>query len=294
MLDLEKLKNQLDIEKNPTMRNRIADRIEKLKKENNSPEIFSTDDTFSGRVYSTYEYAKFKLIDGNRKIDRNNLKRLIESMKIEDAKIPILVTENYYVIDGQHRLQARKQLMLPVYYIVSSMDASADSIILSTMAQKPLTFISIAELRANTGNENYKKLLEFTRYYKIPITMAITLISKAAKSRAGGYSGGNTGHRFKLGEFKADDIEFAESLGDYLQLLYKETNSNIIKSKYFVNSLLVVLAMKDFNKEHFASQITKHKHLMENKATSKQYQNMIHEIYNYRVPEKKRINLRPI
>lgn len=263
-------------------------------KKNNNPEIFSTDDTLSGRVYSTYEYTKFKKIDGNRNLDKQNLKRLIESMKIEDAKIPILVTENYHIIDGQHRLEARRILMLPVYYIVSTMGASADSIVLATMAQKPLTLSSIARLRADTGNDEYCKLLDFCDIYKIPVNLAITLTSKKAKSKNGGTSNNRTTHNFKLGEFKADDVEFAEYVAEYIDTLYKETNSNVVKSMYFVHSLLTVFGMKDFNKEHFLNQVAKHKHLIEPKANRKQYQNMIHDIYNLRLHEKNKINLRPI
>ncbi len=71
-------------------------------------------------IESTENYTLFKTIDGNRKVRSAHVKKLKESIVIDPRTIlfaPILVNEKYQVIDGQHRLEAIKQLGLPVYFI---------------------------------------------------------------------------------------------------------------------------------------------------------------------------------
>lgn len=69
------------------------------------------------KVRITNDYSKFKILDGNREIERiGTIKDQIK--KYEYLWIPILVNEFYEVIDGQHRLEACKVLNVPVHYIV--------------------------------------------------------------------------------------------------------------------------------------------------------------------------------
>lgn len=259
-------------------------------------------DNIAERVYTTMDYSKFKKIKGNRPICPNNLKRLIEAMKRKDMKVPILVTEDYYIIDGQHRVEARKKLMLPVYYITIDAPADASSIITTTMAQKPLNTSSIASLWADSDDDSeYIKLLEYCNFYGFPTTLGIRLTWKDyAKKGTSAIMSKNRGsgtvmvHNFKMGDYRCDNIEFAEDIGDVILQLFNETNSKIVKKTYFVNSLINVYKMDGFDVEHFVSQVKQHKNKLENKASVRQFQDMIHEIYNYKTRAEKKMNLRAI
>lgn len=69
-------------------------------------------------VLSTKDYSKFKPLHGNRSLNLGHIRRLTESMKSSHLICPIIVNENYEIIDGQHRLTISKDLGLPVYYIM--------------------------------------------------------------------------------------------------------------------------------------------------------------------------------
>ena len=75
------------------------------------------------KIYKTKDYDQFKLDNGyNRELVAYNIKKLIESIKTIGDKgecFPIVVDENGLIIDGQHRFTVRKQLGLPIYYIIS-------------------------------------------------------------------------------------------------------------------------------------------------------------------------------
>lgn len=68
-------------------------------------------------VYITEDYDRFRIIDGNREIDHvEKVKRSIE--KVGYLYCPVLVNENWEIVEGQHRFFACKELGLPVMYVV--------------------------------------------------------------------------------------------------------------------------------------------------------------------------------
>jgi hypothetical protein len=71
------------------------------------------------QVYKTKDYSKFKSKEGNRNLNELHLKRLTESVKQNDLlhANPILVNENYEIIDGQHRFNVCRELHKPVHYV---------------------------------------------------------------------------------------------------------------------------------------------------------------------------------
>lgn len=101
-------------------------------------------------------------------------------------------------------------------------------------------------------------------------------------------------HRFKLGFFECKHWEFAVEIGEYIQELYNITNSNIVRLASFVQAIIHVKKIKQFDKNRFLTQMQKNKHLFERKATRGQYQDLIHDIYNYRVNSKNKVNLRAV
>ena len=71
-------------------------------------------------IMATYNYDRFKLIDGNRPIDNHFMKivKMIEA--VGTLWCPVLVNERMEIVDGQHRFQAFKFLKKPVIYVVQS------------------------------------------------------------------------------------------------------------------------------------------------------------------------------
>lgn len=89
------------------------------------------------QVEKTKDYDKFKLLTGNRPVDRYHLKKLkISIEKNNHLNLhPIIVNNNFEVIDGQHRLQAAKDLQVDIFYIKSE-DIQDDHLIDCNVNQK--------------------------------------------------------------------------------------------------------------------------------------------------------------
>lgn len=88
-----------------------------MKTNNNTTKLLGKD-AVDCQMYVTRDYDKFKLIKGNRVLNRTKYLQLLKSMEIEQLKIPITVNDKFEIIDGQHRYNACRELGLDLFYYV--------------------------------------------------------------------------------------------------------------------------------------------------------------------------------
>ena len=70
------------------------------------------------KFFETTDYSKFKKTRGNRPVDEAHVQQLKKLIEEKDLYDPIRVNKNMEVIDGQHTLEARKQLDLKIPFII--------------------------------------------------------------------------------------------------------------------------------------------------------------------------------
>jgi len=109
-------------------------------------------------VYRTKNYQQFKIIQSNRELVPSHVEQLKESMKQKGQYTPIIVKRNGELVEGQHRLQAAKELGMSVLYLVRDLDISD----ISEMNSKSRNWKNIDYLRhwAKRGYPNYMRLME--------------------------------------------------------------------------------------------------------------------------------------
>lgn len=74
-----------------------------------------------GKVYQTTNYGMFKHINGNRDIKEDaKFRDLMKSIKEKGQIEPAVVTYDYEVLNGQHRLVACEKLGVPYKYVFGS------------------------------------------------------------------------------------------------------------------------------------------------------------------------------
>ena len=76
------------------------------------------------KVLYTTNLNQFKFIDTNRKItssrSQKRIRGIADSMKTNGVlPIPVIVTSRFFIVDGQHRIEAAKLAGLGVYYIIT-------------------------------------------------------------------------------------------------------------------------------------------------------------------------------
>ena len=127
------------------------------------------------KVNETTDYSRFKRLEGNRDVSEARIKKIMGSIrKVGYVMSPIIVNEQYQVIDGQGRLEALKRLGLPVHYIVVP-NIGIDECIAMNMNQSNWTLIDYITSHAETGNVSYIYLLNLIKTYSKQISLKVIL-----------------------------------------------------------------------------------------------------------------------
>ena len=128
----------------------------------------------------TKRYDLFVYIHNNREIRLDNkFDMLCEQIALTNGNtVPIIVSSNYLVIDGQHRLEACKKLNLPVAYRM--VDGDTDQLMVTlNRTQRPWSTDDFINKYVKQGNENYIALEhELGRYGKISKSLVYEFFSK--------------------------------------------------------------------------------------------------------------------
>ena len=170
-------------------------------------DVFSDGRVFCSKMimYETSDYSIFNNLNGNRYIAEINVNKIIRSIKNGgDLKRPITVNSEGEVIEGQHTLEARKRLGLPIYfYIVPKADLKSCISINTSLSN--WNMLDYARSYAK-DNPEYKKLLDFCLKNNITPGFACNLIHGNCNS--GFNVRKNQSSNIKGGSFSATDKEY--------------------------------------------------------------------------------------
>ena len=113
-------------------------------------------------IYCTSNYDLFKHLEGNRDVKNPRKNKIVNSIKERGyLNNPIIVNENMEIIDGQGRLEALKELNLPVRYVFAE-GAGIEDCILLNVNKANWSTADYVNCYSDIGDENYKnfKLLK--------------------------------------------------------------------------------------------------------------------------------------
>lgn len=240
----------------------------------------------------TTNYGQFKFAGENRNIDEAHVRKLKRSIEVENLLefAPIIVDDKLTVIDGQHRLQAAKELDVPIYYVVHK---GGDFVSMTTLntASKNWTLLDFANAYAAKGNESYEYVLKICEELKINVSVALRLLLNMSAVHARATSTTTPTAIFKEGKLKV-------SLADYIQA--KEKGMQIIsladyvpscRSSLFVMTMLRLFNNPDFDIMRLESQLFDHQKELPTQSRVRDYLRDIEDVYNYGKQQKNRVRL---
>ena len=236
-------------------------------------------------VKKTSDYAKFKVLNGNRPVKPAHLALLKESISEHgDLGIPVIVNEQFDIIDGQHRVKALEGLGLPIRYIMKK-GFKINHVHVLNSNRKNWTMTEYMNCYAELGMVHYVRYKEFYMKYHFP--QSITLAIVQGVYRGGQPVRGTVGTGpFKSGSFVFKDPEEAEDRAEKIIML-KDIYYGYKKS-LFVMAMLRLFKLKDYNHTEFAlklkQQIIK---LSIEPNNVNGYLRIFEDIYNYRRSGKK-------
>lgn len=249
------------------------------------------------KVYKTYDLSIFKSIDGNRVPNLQHIRRLTESLKVHGMKCnPILVNEKMEVIDGQHRLQAAKNVNTFVYYIVVN-GYKLEEVHTLNLNQKNWTKRDYMDGYAEMGIESYIKLREFLqKNYDFTLTDCIAMCSNITSSSSNSIANKYKNNRidskqievFEEGTWVGKDFDLAQQWAHKIRMCkpyFEGYNKSI-----FVGTMIGLLQNNLFDFSEFMHKVRMQPKALVDCANREQMKSLIEDIYNYK--SRNKVNLR--
>ena len=131
-------------------------------------------------IKRTLDYGMFKTHPENRKINSAHVERIKISLSKKSLMrdLPILVAKDgKTVIDGQHRLEAAKQLRLPIFYAVAE-DATPEDVGLINSVAKAWSQQDYFDHYLSKSLPSYVKLSEFMKMHGLKLSWAVKILAK--------------------------------------------------------------------------------------------------------------------
>jgi hypothetical protein len=133
-------------------------------------------------VYSSTQYSRFMMINGNRSINVRKVNKIIKEIEGGNDMLqyyPIQVkerNERLEILDGQHRFYIDKKLKRPVYYILIEEDKSMPEIAMVNSNVEKWKSTDFLNCYIQQGNLNYKELEAFVKEYGLSIGLSLKLL----------------------------------------------------------------------------------------------------------------------
>ena len=231
------------------------------------------------KYFETTDYSKFKKARGNRPVDEahvNQLKKLIADKDLHD---PIRVNKNMEVIDGQHTLQARKELDLVVPYIIINSDDPLDVARLNT-GRKNWSMEAYLNHHCARNKMDYKICKSKMNQYGINVAEAVVLLLKQCSLW------NRISTDFKTGKFSipAGGIENCDKIGSKLMHLKKyflgmdDTKRRLKRS--MVIAYMIAERYPEFDYKRFKTACASKSSWFLSGTSTKDYIIIIERIYN--------------
>lgn len=227
----------------------------------------------------TLDYGMFKSIDGNRPINKAHVQSLIEAMERRDLQefYPILVNEFYEIIDGQHRLRARIQMGLPVYYEVVS-GLRIEDVMQLNISSKSWTISDFIDSWVTLDKPDYKILKEYIAEYHLNATTSASILYGSFISTT---NHGRMSEIVRNGKFHVRSEQSARIVGQWVNELKKYCDFDPTKDREFISSLCRLYQNKAFDFDRLIGKL-KISNKLERRVSEKYYIILIEEVYNFK------------
>jgi hypothetical protein len=215
-------------------------------------------------IYETTDYDIFKKVVGNRPVFTAHVDKLRRSIQRKNMleRNPIKVNEKMQIIDGQHRLEAARQLSLPIYYLIEPEGGLSEIQLLNANNRSWLTSDYLESFIA-MGRREYMQLRDFAEEYRISISIAMQVLSQR-------YNDHDVLLReFREGKFTVGDIAKAENTASLIGEVRRHSPDYAWSHRPCMRAL-AILEEKGFAKQ-FGEQLDRYQQVVTRRTSVKDY-----------------------
>lgn len=233
-------------------------------------------------IQKTRDYSIFKSVSFNREKNKRHIEQIKEMILKENLLHlhPILINEKMEVVDGQHRLEAAKDLNLDVFYIQDKI--SYEHILNSNLFQKKLNLSDVIKFYAyKDGLSSYLWLDKWTRNLNISPKALIGLIMGVVSSTLIQF--------IKSGKFDlpSNDLimnKLIDSLKKFLAYVKDKriTPYSMFSSSYFTIAFRNLMMMRGFNEDVWYGKLDQRWFDLKPQLNAKEWTRLLVGIYNWK------------
>lgn len=242
-----------------------------------------------GVIYWTESYEIFNTLSGNRSLSSkrsiNHIKKLKRDILADGWRksSELLVNRNLTVYDGQHRLQALKEIKMETgktYNIGYKVDNNLSLKKTQKLNSMVLPWVPEDYIESNIrqGNKNYQFIKDLMVEHNMPYTAVLSILESV--------NGSITTKMFRDGDVVIDKnneqlIWFNASCIHKIKPYFKGYNQ-----RSFVSAMCFFLRQSNFNFDDFLSKLQINRSMLYPVTTINQYKKLIQDVYNYRRRDK--------
>lgn len=233
------------------------------------------------QIFTTRDYSLFKFYSSNRPAE--HWKTIAESIEQRDLTPynPIIVSKDYYIIDGQNRFMACKSLGKPIFFTVAN-NADDKDIALLNAKQKNWALQDYLNFYCTHGFVDYIALDKIINETGLKLYWVVNSIWQSGPER------GKSTDAFKKGLYKFPKQAQLKcrKVSSVLFTIENTIDSREIKNASSLIAAIASLVSSDVNTNELKDKIKKYPFLFKAQADQVHYKEMLEVIFNYRRREK--------
>ena len=232
-------------------------------------------------IKSTVNYDQFMPNPYQRTFTDKKVKDLVSKMKMNgyppSMAISVYLEKGKFTINtGHHRLEAAKQLGIPVLFVIED-KWTPQQLVDEGTSSKTWDILSATQTYSRQGKSDYHELLVY--YDKgIPLAMAASMLAGE------GAGSGNTHKKVMNGSFiikERSQIDKCVSIIDEFS-----DRQPTVKTRPFLAALSKCMFTSEFDLPTFCRRLKENPTMLEKTSNTDQMLKLIEEIYNFRANKK--------
>lgn len=226
-------------------------------------------------IRKTNDYSLFKNILGNRSLKDKNYNKLLKSMRENQLVIPILINENWEIIDGQHRYNSCKTLGLPVYYYMIE-GYAIEEVKIANQVSCNWGTEDYLNLHVELENHEYLRFKRVLEIYNLKTPQLLKLISMLNKDNLSKLK-----LDFQDGVFVIDNydnlIDFLDKLQDF-----NIGNFTVYNSTKFTEAFAKLYMYSKYDHNRMVERLASMGYKLEKRQLQAEYLSLlVNDIYSY-------------
>lgn len=231
-------------------------------------------------VQSSTDYDQFQFIDANRELARGHietLKNAFEEVGNLTRVQPILVNDQYQIIDGQHRFIACKELGLPIYFTMVDGLGVREARSMNIL-HKNWDSDDFARSYALTGDTNYQTYLDLKDDYGFAHSILLYAIN--GTDIKGSFKG------FREGNLVIGDLPTIRKRLDILASIGEHTS--LVSNREFGQSIIRISETEGYDHKRMLTKLAAHADTLKRMGTMEDNIRQLEDVYNYKVAQRNR------